>query len=205
MKFNFQALILIFTVCLFSSINISCTYSLSKHAFIVNESVLKKRVLQTQRFENIDKKQLISAIVGVMQDLNFKFEEGDNNLGVLVGSKRYSFIQNVPVTHTEQRYETRSQVINGQLITTPIVVNVPVTVFVPMTFIEETRMSIIIYPILQKKNQKKEAFSVRTTLQKIIWNKSTGQITQAEPFGDSAFYKDFSSKLSKSVFLETHL
>ena len=205
MTSNFRIFLPISMICLLSLMNTSCTYSLPKHAFMANESVLKKRVLQSQRFQNLNKKQLISAIAGVMQDLNFKFDEGDNDLGLLVGSKRHSFVRNIPVTRTEQRYETRTQMINGQLITTPVIVNVPVTVFVPVVFIEETRMSIIIYPIAQKNNRIKEDFSVRANLQKIIWNKSTGQITQAEAFGGPNFYKDFFSKLSKSVFLETNL
>ena len=41
---------------------------------------------------------MISAIVGLMQDLNFKFDEGDNDLGLFIGSKRRSFTRVLPVT-----------------------------------------------------------------------------------------------------------
>ena len=95
--------------------------------------------------------------------------------------------------------------INGQVVSRPVLVNVPVTVFVPFVFIEETRISIIIYPIFQNKSKIKKDFLVRANLQKKTWNTSTGEITQAKPFGDPDFYKGFFSKLSKSVFLETNL
>ena len=206
MKLNFPTFTLTSLISCFVLINSGCTYSLPKHAFMVNESVLKKRVMQTQRFENIDKKQLVSAIVGVVQDLSFKFDEGDNDLGLLVGSKRRSFIRYLPVTRYEMRYETRSEVINGEIVDVSGWVEVPVTEYEPFVFIEETRMSIIIYPIFfQNKSKTRKDFLVRANLQQMTWNESTGGIIQAEPFGGPAFYKDFFSKLSKSVFLETNL
>ncbi len=205
MKFNPQIFILIFAAWLLSLTSISCTHSLLEQAFVVNESVLKKRVLQTQRFENINEKQLLSAIIGLMQDLNFRLDEGDKDLGVFTGSKRRSFIRNLPVTRMVQRYETRTQVINGKIVSRPALVNVPVTVFEPFVFIEETRIAIVIYPVSQRKDRVKGNFLVRANLQKMTWNESTGGITQAGPFGDSAFYESFFSILSKSIFLETNL
>ena len=207
MKLDFQTLILTGLTSCFVLINSGCTYSLPKHAFMINEPVLKKRVIQTQRFENIEKKQLVSAIVGLMQGLNFKLDEGDNDLGLLVGSKRRSFIVYLPVTRYEMRYEPSSTIINGQIVNTSDWVRVPVTTYEPFVFIEETRMSIIIYPIFQNKNKSKtkKDFLVRANFQQMTWNESTGGVTQAGPFGDLAFYQDFFSKLSKSVFLETNL
>ena len=206
MRFNFHKFIFISIFCLLSLIiNVSCIHSPLDHAFVVNQPVLKKRVLQTQRFKNINKKQLISSIIGVMQDLNFRLDEGDKDLGVFTGSKRYSFTRILPVTRMEQRYETRSQVINGQVVSRLVPISIPVTVYLPFVFIQETRISIIIYPIFQKKNQTKRDFLVRANLQQMTWNESTGGITQAEPFGDSVFYENFFSILLKSVFLETNL
>ena len=204
MKLSFQTFILTCLISCFALINSGCTYSLPKHAFMVNESVLKKRVIQTQRFENIEKKQLISATIGLMQDLNFKLDEGDNDLGVLISSKRRSFVMYLPVTRYETRYEMSYRACS-EFDDMPCWgwVEVPVTTYEPFVFIEETRMSIIIYPILQSKTRKD--FLVRVTSQQMTWNEATGGVTQADSLGSPAFYRDFFSKLSKSVFLETSL
>ena len=206
MKLRFQTFFLTSIAGLFFLINVGCTHSsLLKRAFIINGSVLEKRALQTQRFQNLSKKDLISAIVAVMQDLSFSFDEGNNDLGLFIGSKRRSFTRYLPVTRTEQRFQTQTQVINGQVVSRPVLVNVPVTVFEPFVFITETRIAIIIYPLFQNKDEAQKDFLVRANLQQMTWNESTGGITEADPFGGPDFYKDFFSKLSKSVFLEKNL
>ena len=110
MKLDFKIFFFIFMICPLFLMTVGCTYYLPKHAFTVKDSILKRRTLQTQRFENVKKKQLISALVGVMQDLNFKFDEGDNDLGVLVGSKRRSFI--MYVEQTEQQTQKQKRMIS---------------------------------------------------------------------------------------------
>ena len=107
MRLGFKILFFIFMICPLFLMTMGCTYSLPKHAFIVKDSVLKRRVLQTQHFQNVKKKQLISAILGVMQDLNFKFDEGDNDLGILVGSKKRSFIMYVEQTKQQTQKQMR--------------------------------------------------------------------------------------------------
>jgi hypothetical protein len=45
--------------------------------------------------------------------------------------------------------------------------------------------------------------AVRVTFQRIVWN-TEGRVTHAESMTDPAFYQDFFTKLSKSVFLQAH-
>ena len=213
MKLNSQTFLLIFITYCFLLVNFGCVNSPLKYAFVIKESVLKKRVLQTQDFRNTNKKVLMFAIIDIMQDLSFKLDETNNDLGLFVGSKRNSFTRMVPRQRPQTQMQTRtrmqSQFINGNLVRVPVTETVPVTVmvtyYVPVVFIEEIRMSIVIYSISQKENKTKGDFLVRATLQKMTWQKSTGHMTQAKVFGGPNFYKDFFSKLSKAVFLETNL
>lgn len=151
--------------------------TLPEHAFVVDQEALKKRSMQSQRFRKVDKKQLMSAVVGVVQDLGFTLDEGDSDLGVFVGSKSR--------TAKDGRQYTIAalQILNNQ----QVVIDDQ----------QKFRLSVIVYPVSNTKNN----YLVRVNFQRIVWN-NLKEISRAESLNDPQFFRDFFSRLSKSLFLD---
>ena len=168
-------------ICLFilSCSLVGCA-TLPKQAFVVDEEALKKRAMQSQRFRQVERKQLMSAVVGVIQDLGFTLDEGDADLGVFVASKSR--------TAKDARQYTIAvfQALNNQ----PMVID----------DVQKFRISIIVYPISDK-NREKNDYLVRTNFQRIVWN-NLNEVSRAESLSDPDFFRDFFARLSKSLFLD---
>ena len=156
---------------------------LDPNAFVVNEETLKKRAVQSQRFEKVERKQLMSSVIGVLQDLEFNIDEGDSDLGVFVGSKARSAFD------SKQQFSFFLQVIGGS---DRVVVEKS----------QRFRISIIIYPIGKTNDQSPTGnYLVRTNFQRIVWN-NLNQVSRAESLDAPEFFRDFFSRLSKSLFLD---
>ena len=176
MKFYFLILLLLMTATM-----MGCATGLHPNAFVLNEEALKKRAIQSQRFRNLQKKQIMSAVVGVIQDLGFTLDEGDSELGVFVGSKSRSAVD------AHQRLSVVFQVLGGNN-------------QVEYDRLQRFRLSVIIYPVSDK-NTDRGDYLVRTNFQRIVWN-NLNQISRAESLNDPEFFRDFFSRLSKSLFLD---
>ena len=156
---------------------------LDPNTFVVNEETLKKRSIQSQRFQKVQRKQLMSSIVGVLQDLEFSIDEGDSELGVFVGSKARSAFDG------KQQFSAFMQILGG---------NNQVVVEKSQRF----RISIIIYPIGKTGSRNSTGdYLVRTNFQRIVWN-NLNQVSRAETLDEPQFFRDFFSRLSKSLFLD---
>ena len=180
MSLRFLLLISLFVLGILAT---GCVAHLDPNAFVVDQETLKKRALQSQRFRKVQKKQLMSSVVGVLQDLEFSIDEGDSDLGVFVGSKARSAFD------SRQQVSAFLQVIGG---------NNQVVVEKSQRF----RISIIIYPIGKTSDRDTSGdYLVRTNFQRIVWN-NLNQVSRAETLDDPVFFRDFFSRLSKSLFLD---
>ena len=157
-----------------------CIVHLDPNAFVVNQETLKKRSMQSQRFQKVQRKQLMSSVVGVLQDLEFNIDEGDSDLGVFVGSKARSAFDD------RQKFSAFLQILGG---------NDRVVVEKSQKF----RISIIIYPIGKTTGQSSTGdYLVRTNFQRIVWN-NLNQVARAESLDSPEFFRDFFSKIIKII------
>ena len=180
---NRQILLVTFLLML-AVLTTGCVAHLNPNAFVVSEETLKKRAIQSQRFQKVQRKQLMSSVVGVLQDLEFNIDEGDAELGVFIGSKARSAFD------TKQKVSAILQIFGGN--------NNQVVVETSQRF----RISIIIYPIGNTSSQASTGnYLVRTNFQRIVWN-NLNQVSRAESLNDPEFFRDFFSRLSKSLFLD---
>jgi len=66
---------------------VGCQETIPKEALQLTQESLEQRQLQTRRFDTSDEDSLLSASVGVLQDLGFNLDESETRLGVIVASK----------------------------------------------------------------------------------------------------------------------
>ncbi|MBN1464102.1 MAG: hypothetical protein JW922_10610 [Paludibacteraceae bacterium] len=59
----------------------------AKKAFIMDESQVKLRSMQTRAFDTTDKKMMMQTVISTMQDLEFVIDRADFTLGSVTGSK----------------------------------------------------------------------------------------------------------------------
>lgn len=154
--------------------------TLPEHAFVLDQEALKKRSIQSQRFRSVERKQLMSAVVGVIQDLGFTLDEGDSDLGVFVGSKQRT------AKDARQYTIAALQILNNDQVV--------------IDDVQKFRISIIVYPVSDSKRSKGD-YLVRTNFQRIVWN-NLKEVSRAESLNDPQFFRDFFSRLSKSLFLD---
>ncbi len=160
------------------SLLIGCA-SVPKDAFKVTESSLNMRVMQSRVFETNDEVGLLSAGIGVLQDLGYSIDETEKDVGVVTASK------------------TVDATSGGQ---------VAAAIFVAllgggnMAIDKEQKIRV---SLITKPSREEGKFLARITFQRIVWN-TNGQIARVETIDDPEVYKEFFAKLSKSVFLEAH-
>ena len=152
-----------------------CETGIPKDALSLTTESLERRQLQTRKFDTADEIKLLTAAVGLAQDLGFNIEATQSKLGLIVGSK--------------QRDATDGGQVAGA-IALAILFRTPTSVDKDQTI----RVSIVTHPAgLQT--------SLRVTFQRTVRN-TNGQIVRLEFIGDEEIYRGFFEKLSKAVFLE---
>lgn len=149
--------------------------SVPKDALAWTAESLERRQLQTRRFDTSDEAKLLTAAVGLVQDLGFSLDASKSTLGLLVGSK--------------QRDATDAGQVAGAVVIAAL--------FGTPTSIDRDqliRVSIVTSP---QGNQT----TLRVTFQRVVRN-TQGQTTKLEFIKDETVYRTFFEKLSKAVFLE---
>lgn len=157
-----------------------CQQTIPKEALALSQVSIEKRNLQTRYFDTNDERLLLTASVGVLQDLGFTLEESETDLGVLLGTK--------------DRDATEA----GQVVAAVIIAALTGAV----THVDDKqkiRISVITRPIGADGTQT----AVRTTFQRVVWN-TQGQVSRTESLDDPQLYQAFFEKLSQSVFLDAH-
>jgi hypothetical protein len=148
-------------------------------ALKLSPSSLADRQLQTRIYEDVTEEQILSASVGIIQDLGAEIIETESDLGLIVGEK------------------TRDAVDSGQVVGAIILT----LLGGPGTWdkTQKIKFSLVTGPASSDKNP--ERWFVRLTIQRIVWN-TQRQITKIESVKDPEMFKGFFEKLDKSLFLE---
>lgn len=152
-----------------------CASGVPKDALALSAESLQRRGLQTRKFDTIDEAKLLSAAVGLIQDLGFTIEGTQAKLGLVTGSK--------------QRDAT-----DGGQVAAAVAIAILLGVSTSVDKDQTIRVSIVTRSSGQQT-------SLRVTFQRAIRNTS-GQTTRLEFIADEDIYQEFFQRLSKAVFLE---
>lgn len=152
-----------------------CASGVPKDALALSAESLQRRVLQTRKFDTTDEAKLLSAAVGLIQDLGFTIEGTQAKLGLVTGSK--------------QRDAT-----DGGQVAAAVAIAILLGVSTSVDKDQTIRVSIVTRSSGQQT-------SLRVTFQRAIRNTS-GQTTRLEFIADEDIYQEFFQRLSKAVFLE---
>jgi hypothetical protein len=159
------------------------TTGIPPDALILTPSSLQDRQLQTRIYEDVSEAQILSASVGIIQDLGASITETETDLGLVVGEK--------------MRDATDDGQIAGAIL---------VAVFLggPAVWDEKQkiRFSLVTTPASNKPDNRR--WVVRLTIQRIVWN-NQNQVNRIEAVKDAEIFQGFFEKLDKSLFLEKQL
>jgi hypothetical protein len=64
-----------------------CATTIPKDALKLSPSSLAQRQLQSRVYEDVTERQILSASVGIIQDLGARITESETDLGLIVGEK----------------------------------------------------------------------------------------------------------------------
>lgn len=140
---------------------------------------LERREMQSRRFETNDERKILNAAVATMQDMSFKIEASEKELGVIVGSKNASAY-------------------NAGEIAAAVVVAALTGVVSPVSKSQTIKASLI-----TSKASNKKGYIARITFQRIVYD-TQDRVSRLESVEDKELYKGFFEKLSKSLFLEAN-
>ena len=157
-----------------------CQTTAPERALQLPAASLDIRQMQTRRFAEISESQLLSASIGVLQDLGFNLDESEVELGLVVASKRQAAID--PGVSRLMRF-----------------MEIFADIEIAVDRDQRIRASLVSWPV---PNSDEEYF-VRITFQRIVWN-TENDITKRQTLDESVLYQEFFDRLSKSVFLEAH-
>jgi hypothetical protein len=147
-------------------------------ALRMNPETVEARNLQSRKFVTADEKLILSAVVAVLQDLEFTLEESSSELGLVVASKDRSAVD------TGQRA--------GAVFLALLGANMPTDRD------QKFRASVV-----TRLTDDRSSVVVRVTFQRTVWN-TQNQITHNEELDDPVFYQRFFERLSQAVFLEAN-
>jgi hypothetical protein len=154
---------------------------------------VEHRQLQTHRYEGVSESRLLSASLGVMQDLGFTLDGSESRLGVISGSKKL----------TSRRPLNSEEIVKGVFWTAFIPYLAPITIYGAARGVEEpqiVRLSLVTQP---DAGVSPAACLVRVTAQRIVYlDEKHTTVKFVEPVNDPRFYTEFFKRLSLSVFLE---
>lgn len=170
---------LILFIAVFSFLISGCAETIPPEALKWNLTTIEDRQLQTRKFDTGKEETILSASAGLLQDLGYNIDDGEAELGLVVGSKD-------------------REAMDGGQIAASIVVEAFTGVKMATDKNQKIRVSIVTKPTDDGKH-----IVVRVTFQRIVWN-NQGQVSKTERLNEPGYYQEFFEKLSKSVFLEAH-
>ncbi len=152
-------------------------------ALKLSPSSLADRQLQTRIYEDVTEEQILSASVGIIQDLGARITETETDLGLIVGEK--------------MREATDPGQVVGAIILTLMTGS-----STPIDKQQKIRFSLVTAPASSEQESKR--WVVRLTIQRIVWN-TQNQVSRREGVKDAQIFQDFFEKLDKSLFLEKQI
>lgn len=163
------------TTLLMASVLPSCETGIPKDALSITAESMARRQLQTRKFDTADEAMLLSAAVGLVQDLGFNVDYTQSRLGLVTASKR------------------RDATDSGQVVAAVMIAALARS-SPPIDRDQVFRLSIVTHPT-------GSGTALRVTVQRVVWD-TAGMISRLEFIDDEAVYREFFDKLSKAVFLE---
>jgi len=156
---------------------LSACQTIPKDAFQLSATSLQDRQLQTRKFETEDEMALLSAGVGVLQDMGYTLEATEKDIGLITASKM-------------------ADATNGLQIGLSILAALAGTQPQAIDKEQKIRVAFVTHP-----SRDKGSFLARITFQRVVWN-TRGVVSRVETLKEADLYEGFFDKLSKSVFLE---
>jgi len=151
------------------------------------DTYIQKRQLQMRQYDTTDEVMIISAVAGVLQDLDFTLDESETELGLVSASKK--------ADATDSR-----QVFGAFLLDlfSALAGNSNSAASSKVDAVQYVRASVIVKPSLSA-----DRTVVRVTFQRMVWNASN-ELSRVETLSDPEIYQRFFDSLSKAIFLEAH-
>ncbi len=159
-----------------------CTPTIPSGALQWKPETLALRQLQTRRYETTEEGKLLSASVGVLQDLGYNLDNSATDVGLVVTSK-------------ERDATETGQVVGATFLLLTAAGGTPQTL--PIDENQKIYVSLVTRP-----GQKDESTLVRVTFRRVVWK--TDKSSRSEVLTEPGIYQGFFEKLNKSVFLEGH-
>lgn len=163
--------------------------SMPPDALRLGESALETRSLQTRAFSDASEVQILSASVGVLQDLGYAIDEIEKPLGVLSASKR------ADATNEAQVVGRLALDLASCFFT--FLVACDNENYKKSDDVQDIRLTLVVMPDAEDDSH----HAVRVTMQRIIWDRD-GRISEQATVSDASVYQAFFAKLDKSVYLE---
>ena len=149
-------------------------------AFKLPPSSLADRQTQSRTFATTDDALLVSASVGVLQDLGYALDATNSHLGMLTASKDLSA-------------KSVKQIVGMVVLAALTGVAGPI----------DDKQRIRVCLVVTHAPDKSDASVARITIQRIVWD-TQGHITLAAAVTDQTLYEQFFAKLEKATFLEAN-
>jgi len=155
---------------------------LPNDALKLSPSSLEDRQLQSRVYEDVSEVEILSACVGIIQDLGAKITETETDLGLIVGEK--------------MRDATEPTQVIGAIVLALLGTSVAIDKQ------QKIKFSLVTTPISTETDSQR--WLVRLTIQRIVWN-TQNQVSRIEAVRDPEIFQGFFEKLDKSLFLEKQL
>jgi hypothetical protein len=159
---------------------VRCATKIPADALKLSPSSLADRELQSRIYEDVSESEILSASVGIIQDLGVKITETETDLGLIVGEKM------------------RDATDPGQ-VAGAIILSLLVGSSIAFDKRQKIRFSLVTTPVSSMEDNHR--WLVRLTIQRIVWN-SHNQVSRIEAVRDEDIFHGFFEKLDKSLFLE---
>jgi hypothetical protein len=169
-------------VFLFAIVVLGGCVPIPKDALKLSPSSLEDRQLQSRVYEDVSESQILSASVGIIQDLGAKITETETDLGLIVGEKM------------------RDATEPGQIVGAIFLALLGSSVAVDKQ--QKIKFSLVTTPASSERDSRR--WLVRLTIQRIVWN-TQNQVSRIEAVKDPDIFQGFFEKLDKSLFLEKQL
>lgn len=149
-------------------------------AFILPETNLKDRQIQSREYQEIKEETILSASAAVFQDMGYTISESETRLGIITATKD-------------------ADATNGGQVALAIFAALLGGGAAPIDDKQKFTTTIVVLP-----RGNSGVYTVRMTMQRVVWN-TQGKVTKLETIKSEEVYKDFFDKLSKAVFLEKNI
>ncbi len=177
----------IFTVMAVSFLIAGCAGGGPKGFLKLSEESLAKRQLQMRQYETRDEERMLAGCAGTLQDLGFILGDSETKIGFIAASKKADATDKVKAV-AATIFDILSA-IGGE----------GSDLYGGLDGVQKVRASLIIKPSLDGRGM-----VVRTTFQRIVWNKN-GVVKKFETIDDPEIYQKFFASLHKAVFLDDQL